>query len=164
MDAHALPIFVQAEGAPRNLQGGLMMRSTMSPNGRRVLVADDQPHVRRIVSDKLTKAGYEVFVAEDGDEALRMVAQHHPDAMVVDYRMPGLNGMDLSRALLQDTTTASIPVVLLTAYDAQVLRLPLGETNIRVMITKPFSPADIVRVVNNLFEPNDEAARLPAAC
>ena len=140
----------------------MMRATTKASNGRRVIVADDQPHVRRIVSDKLRKAGYEVFIAEDGDEALRLVAQHHPDAMVVDYRMPGLNGMDLSRALQQDPITANIPVVLLTAYDAQVLRQPLGETNIRVMVSKPFSPADIVRVVDDLFD-QDQAAQVRAA-
>jgi two-component system, OmpR family, alkaline phosphatase synthesis response regulator PhoP len=135
------------------------MRSPVVPNPRRVLVVDDQPHVRRIVSAKLQKAGYEVLVAEDGEEALAMAREQRPDVLVADYRMPGIDGMDLCRMLQDDPATANIPVVLLTAYDAQVLQQPLGNANIRVMVSKPFSASDILRVVSNLVCGDSTTAR-----
>jgi CheY-like chemotaxis protein len=140
-----------------------MMRSPTVPAPRRILIADDQAHVRRIVAAKLQKAGYEVLVAEDGDEALQLAREQHPDVLVADYRMPGLDGMDLCRRLQDDPVTASIPVVLLTAYDAQVLQLPLGNANIRVMVSKPFSACDVVRVVDELLTAEEAAPVREAA-
>lgn len=125
---------------------------SVNPVSRRVVIADDQPHVRRIVSSKLQKAGFEVWVAEDGEEALALAREHKPDVLVADYRMPRIDGMDLCRLLQQDPQTSGIPVVLLTAYDAQVLEQPLGNTNIRAMLSKPFSVSDVLRVVTGLID------------
>lgn len=134
---------------------------SVNPISRRVVIADDQPHVRRIVSAKLEKAGFQVWVAEDGEEALTLAREHKPDVLIADYRMPRLDGMDLCRMLQQDAQTSSIPVVLLTAYDAQVLEQPLGNTNIRAMLSKPFSVSDVLRVVTGLID--DQAAMRAAS-
>ncbi|MGB0731891.1 MAG: response regulator, partial [Miltoncostaeaceae bacterium] len=82
----------------------------------RILVADDEEAVRTAVRRALTLAGYEVELASDGDEALAMLAERAPDAVLLDVMMPGVDGIEVCRRLraVSDAT----PVLMLTARDA----------------------------------------------
>src|SRR4051812_49643535 len=83
-----------------------------------VVIADDSPTLRRIVSSVLTRDGFEVVQAEDGVQAVQTVFRVMPDAVVLDVQMPRLSGYVAARLLKDDWQTAEIPVVLLTSLDA----------------------------------------------
>lgn len=79
------------------------------------LVADDEPDVQELLAVLLTRAGYDVLRAGDGEEALCLARRHLPEVVVVDVRMPKLDGYDTTRALRADPMTAGLKVVILTA-------------------------------------------------
>src|SRR6476619_698644 len=83
-----------------------------------VVIADDSPTLRRIVSSVLTRDGFEVVAAEDGVEAVQAVFRTMPDAVILDVQMPRVSGYVAARLLKDDWQTADIPVVLLTSLDA----------------------------------------------
>jgi twitching motility two-component system response regulator PilH len=84
----------------------------------RIVIADDSPTLRRIVSSVLTKHGHEVVQAEDGIGAVQAVFAHQPDAVVLDVQMPRVSGFIAVAVLKDDWQTADIPVVMLTSLDA----------------------------------------------
>jgi CheY-like chemotaxis protein len=128
------------------------MTDNSSPAGRSVLVVDDEPHIRQVLAIKLRAAGYEVYLAEDGLKGLQIARDKHPDVIISDFRMPNMNGLEMCDALLASPDTAKIPVILLTAYEGEVLREPLGERHIHSMMNKPFSPTELLRIVAEVFE------------
>ncbi|MDX6245166.1 MAG: hypothetical protein QOE76_2889 [Frankiales bacterium] len=83
-----------------------------------VVIADDSPTLRRIVSSVLTKEGYDVVVAEDGVEAVQAVFRTMPDACVFDVQMPRVSGYVAARVVKDDWQTSDIPIILLTSLDA----------------------------------------------
>lgn len=85
----------------------------------RILVADDEADIREITRSILVKSGYEVFIAKDGNEALLMTNESMPDLVILDYLMPGLNGLEVCQALKKNPATAVIPVIIITAYPTQ---------------------------------------------
>ena len=108
-----------------------------------VLVADDDDDIRDLVAFRLDRAGYEVLRAGDGQQALDLAREHHPDLAVLDVMMPKLTGYDVTRELRADTATSRIPVILLTArvQEADVAR---GfEAGADDYVKKPFSPQEL---------------------
>src|SRR5437764_9933076 len=83
-----------------------------------VVIADDSPTLRRIVTSVLTREGFEVVPAEDGVEAVQTVFRTLPDAVVLDVQMPRVSGYVAARLLKDDWQTAETPVILLTSLDA----------------------------------------------
>jgi DNA-binding response OmpR family regulator len=119
----------------------------MSPTEPRsrplVLVADDDRDILQLVSFRLERADYEVVQANDGEEALRLVKELHPDLAVLDLMMPKLNGYEVIREIRRDEETKAIPVILLTArvQEADVAR---GfEAGADDYLKKPFSPQEL---------------------
>src|ERR1041385_8595232 len=117
--------------------------------GERVLVIDDSPTITKVVQLVLTKAGYQVDTAPDGEAGLAAVRASRPDLILLDFVMPKMNGYQVCRALTTDQKLRDIPVVLMSAKGDQV-----GERFVKVMgivdyITKPFSPEAITAVVQH---------------
>ena len=117
--------------------------------GDTVLVIDDSPTILKVVQLVLTKAGYTVLTATDGDEGLALAAEHRPDVILLDFVMPKMNGYQVCQTLHQDEDLTDIPVILMSAKGDQV-----GERFVKVMgivdyITKPFSPEAITGVVQH---------------
>lgn len=125
--------------------------------GKTVLVADDEPHIRYMLDYKVSRAGYTVLTATDGQEAYELACEHRPDLVVTDYQMPGGDGMELSKRLKANAETALIPVLMLTARGYKVPASDLGQTNIKVLMDKPFSPRDLLDRVAELVGVPDEA-------
>jgi CheY-like chemotaxis protein len=125
--------------------------------GARILVADDEPHVRHVLALKFRQAGYEVLLASDGREALEAAREHRPALLVCDLEMPELTGLELCRALAQDPTTAGIPAVLLTAKDFEISREQTQGTAIRLVTGKPFSPRHLLTQVGSLLRAAEQA-------
>jgi DNA-binding response OmpR family regulator len=117
--------------------------------GERVLVIDDSPTITKVVQLVLTKAGYEVQTAPDGEAGLGAVRASRPDLILLDFVMPRMNGYQFCRELTADAKLRDIPVILMSAKGDQV-----GERFVKVMgivdyITKPFSPEAITAVVQH---------------
>jgi DNA-binding response OmpR family regulator len=120
----------------------------------RILIVDDEPKIVRLVRDYLEHAGFVVTVARDGREALMRARTDRPDLVVLDLGLPGLDGLDVTRALRRDS---GLPIIMLTARDDEtdkVLGLELGADD---YVTKPFSPRELVarvRAVLRRHEPD----------
>jgi len=117
--------------------------------GERVLVIDDSPTITKVVQLVLTKAGYEVQTAPDGEAGLASVRASRPDLILLDFVMPRMNGYQFCRELTADAKLRDIPVILMSAKGDQV-----GERFVKVMgivdyITKPFSPEAITAAVQH---------------
>lgn len=85
----------------------------------RILVADDEADIRQIMKGIIAKEGYEVILAEDGTKALAVAQTEKPDLIVLDFLMPGLNGIEVCKALKKEAATKDIPVIIVTAYPNQ---------------------------------------------
>ncbi len=108
---------------------------------QKILVVDDEPKITRLVRDYLENAGFAVTVSRDGREALMRARTERPDLIVLDLGLPGIDGLDVTRALRRDT---GVPIIMLTARVAEadtVVGLELGADD---YVTKPFSPRELV--------------------
>ncbi len=120
------------------------MRST-------ILSVDDEPDVTQLVQFHLTRAGYDVVTAATGREALERVRQMRPDLILLDLMLPDIDGFGVCEILRRQPVTATIPIVILTAWatrDARHLGLELGALD---YMTKPFSPKLLVDRVKHLL-------------
>jgi two-component system, OmpR family, alkaline phosphatase synthesis response regulator PhoP len=113
----------------------------------RILVADDEAHIVQVVSLKLRNAGYEVITAADGEEAFESACANHPDLIITDFQMPYMTGLELCRALAEKPATAAIPVFMLTARGYALEEKDLSIGNIRHVLAKPFSPRNVLLLV-----------------
>ena len=106
-----------------------------------ILIVDDEPKITRLVRDYLENAGFAVTVARDGREALMRVRTERPDLIVLDLGLPGIDGLDVTRALRRD---AGVPIIILTARAAETDRVVGLELGADDYVTKPFSPRELV--------------------
>jgi len=120
-----------------------------------VLVADDEVHIREVISYKLQIAGLEVITAHDGSEALELAKSESPDLLIVDYQMPGLNGLEVCLQLGQEPQAQRIPAIMLTARGLDVEQSELDRAGISLVIAKPFSPREVLSCVQELLGQED---------
>ncbi|ANC92054.1 response regulator [Azospirillum humicireducens] len=112
-----------------------------------ILVADDEPSIVLSLQVLLQRAGFDVRIARDGDEALRSVEDYTPDLILLDAMMPKRDGFDVCQTLRTNPAWKSLPIIMLTARSRDVERqkgLALGATD---YITKPFSTRDLLTTV-----------------
>ena len=123
-----------------------------------ILVADDEPHIGRIIKMKLEQGPYRVSIAYDGQEALDFINNdEHIDLALLDLMMPKLSGLDVLRQIREQERFKTLPCIILTAGgDAKHERdaLALGATQ---FLTKPFSPKKLYALVARLTGTPDEA-------
>jgi DNA-binding response OmpR family regulator len=112
-----------------------------TPAKPRIVVADDEVHIRDVVRGYLEAEGFEVVLAADGTEALRMALDGRPDLVVLDVNMPGLDGMEVLRRL---RTASDVYVIMLTARAEEVDKLVGLAVGADDYMTKPFSPRELV--------------------
>ncbi len=127
--------------------------------GETVLVIDDSPTILKVVQLVLTKAGFRVETASDGEAGLASARETRPDLILLDFVMPRMNGYQVCRSLAADAGLRGVPVVLMSAKGDQV-----GERFVKVMgivdyITKPFSPEAITAVVQHTIAKYAERPR-----
>src|SRR6186713_1057849 len=125
--------------------------------GKQVLVVDDEPNLRRVLSAQLSRDGYDVHTAEDGAQALAVLAEHHIDLVITDLKMPGVDGMELLRQSLK--LDSELPVVMITAHgtvDNAVEALKLGAFD---YITKPFDQGEVRTIVRKALKTRDLSER-----
>ena len=124
---------------------------------KKILVVDDEKPISDIMKFNLTKEGYEVHVAADGEEALQKVEEVHPDLILLDLMLPKMDGLEVARQVRKNY---DMPIIMVTAKDSEldkVLGLELGADD---YVTKPFSNRELVaRVKANLRRQGTPAAQ-----
>ena len=108
-----------------------------------ILVVEDEPAIQELVACNLELAGHRTVRAESAEQALRMVQEALPDLIVLDWMLPGINGVELARRLRGDRRTRDVPVIMLTARAEEQDKLAGLETGADDYITKPFSPREL---------------------
>src|SRR5581483_5393096 len=117
----------------------------------KILLVDDQEELRLLLQATLEDADYEILEAQSGHEALDMARAELPALIVMDWMMPGMSGVDVVRALKSDRSTASIPVILLTARSQAEDRNTGLAAGASAFLSKPFSPLELIRQVESLL-------------
>jgi two-component system phosphate regulon response regulator PhoB len=110
----------------------------------RILVVDDEADVVQLVGANLSNAGFFVFRAEDGAAAIATARRESPALIVLDIMLPGMSGLDVTRALKRDPATALISIILLSARTEEVDRILGFELGVDDYLAKPFSPRELV--------------------
>ena len=124
----------------------------ISASEKVILVSDDESHILNVVSLKLRNAGFRVLTARDGQEALDMAQQERPDLIITDYHMPQLSGLELCQRLKGDPETAGIPAIMLTARGYHLEPRDTEQSGILRMLSKPFSPRQLLATVNEVLD------------
>ncbi|MGD2206649.1 MAG: response regulator transcription factor [Anaerolineae bacterium] len=116
---------------------------------QQILVVDDDVAILRLVSDKLAYAGFEVFTAASGLQALEVIERHGlPHLAIVDINMPGIDGFEFCRRV---QAYSDLPVILLTAVDEEEMIIQGIEQFAEDYVTKPFSPRELLARVQRLL-------------
>jgi DNA-binding response OmpR family regulator len=118
------------------------------PVAGRVLVVDDDLTVRDVVRRYLELSGHQVSLADNGEDALRWIAEHEPDLVVLDLMLPGIDGLEVCRRLRQ---RSAVPVVMLTALGEEENRIAGLQLGADDYVTKPFSPRELALRVSSVL-------------
>jgi two-component system, OmpR family, phosphate regulon response regulator PhoB len=116
----------------------------------RVLVVDDEPDVLLLCRLNLQQRGHEVLEAPEGTRALELARERHPDVIVLDLMLPGIDGYDVLESLKQDEQTSDIPVLVLTAKSLHADRERSHGLGASKFLTKPFLPSELCELVDSL--------------
>ncbi len=132
-----------------------------------ILVVDDEEDILELVRFHLSREGYEVLCAETGEDAWRKIKTQRVDLLVIDLMLPGIDGLELTRKLKNDSQTRQIPVVMLSAKGEEVDIVTGLELGADDYVTKPFSPRVLLARVRAVFRrraapvaPDDEIIRI----
>ena len=121
-------------------------------NNAKILVVDDEEHIRKIVKFQLEKAGYAVETASDGLEALKSIDTHHPDLVLLDLMMPNMDGYEVCKRLKSNYQTNHIPIIMVTAKAELENKLQGFEDGANDYITKPFALTELLVRVKNVLQ------------
>jgi CheY-like chemotaxis protein len=134
--------------------------SLPSSTGRTVLVVDDNADLRGLVAESLRKLGqFTVVTAEDGAQGLERYFDVHPDCVVIDVKMPGLDGYQLVRALRGDPASRATPLVILSAMVQEKDQLAGFLSGADEYLVKPVSPLELVRTIERAIGLTQEDRR-----
>lgn len=118
----------------------------------KILIVDDEPHIRRVTELSLKRGGYEILIGRDGREGVELARREQPALIVMDVLMPEMDGFTALRELKQDPATAAIPVIMLTARGHVLTREEAANCGATLFLTKPFSPAQLLLEAHRLIE------------
>ncbi|MBN1191518.1 MAG: response regulator [Dehalococcoidales bacterium] len=119
---------------------------------KRVLIVDDEPHLIRSLSFLMSKEGYEVFVAADGEEALNEAIEKRPDLIFLDIMMPRKNGYEVCEAVRQIPELKNTRIIMLSAKGREIDKEKALNVGANDFISKPFSPLEVVSRVKQGFQ------------
>lgn len=124
----------------------------------RILVAEDDPDIANLLAHYLRKAGFEPDLVESGRDVLPRIKKAPPDLLLLDLMLPGLDGLEVCRAVRADEDTAFIPIIIVTARGEESDRIVGLELGADDYITKPFSPGEVVARVRALLRRTSRSA------
>jgi len=117
----------------------------------RILIADDEPYVSRVLKLVLQKEGYEVICVSNGKQALDSYMDNRPDILVTDVKMPHMTGRELVETIRSANGDSETPIVIMTSTLESENRDWVGGVGNVSFVGKPVSPRELVRIVNNYF-------------
>jgi two-component system phosphate regulon response regulator PhoB len=116
--------------------------------GKQILIVEDEKPIRDMIAFGLRRAGYDVAEAEDCTAARARIADKRPDLMLVDWMLPDMSGLELTRQLKRDRDTQEVPIIMLTARADESDKVTGLEGGADDYVTKPFSPRELVARIN----------------
>ena len=117
----------------------------------KILIVEDDHDIAALIAHYLEKAGYAGEIVSDGGRALASARETPPDLVILDLMLPGLNGLEVCRALRADNRTASLPIVMLTARGEESERILGLDSGADDYVVKPFSPNELMARVRALL-------------
>jgi DNA-binding response OmpR family regulator len=111
---------------------------------QKILVVEDEPDILEVIEYNLTREGFRVLTARDGEDGLKKARQDLPDALILDLMLPGLDGLEVCRKLRGDDVTRNVPILMVTAKGEEsdiVVGLSIGADD---YLVKPFSPRELI--------------------
>ena len=117
----------------------------------RVLIVDDEPNIVLSLQFLLSREGYEIDIARDGESALEIAARNPPDMVVLDLMLPGLDGYEVCRRLRAAPATAAAKIVVVTARAREAERVRGLEEGADAYVTKPFSTRELIATVGRFL-------------
>lgn len=134
-----------------------------TPTSGRLIIADDETHIVHVLAYKLRNAGYDVRTAADGEEAYELAVQDPPDLIITDLQMPYMSGLEMCAKLKTNPATSNLPAIMLTARGHALAQTDLAATNIKMVLSKPFSPRQILEEVERILGRPSEGASVKEA-
>ena len=116
--------------------------------GKLILIVEDEPAIRQMIAFGLRRAGFEVREAVDYRQAREALADERPDLVLVDWMLPDMSGLELTRTLKRDRETRELPVIMLTARAEEGDKVTGLESGADDYVTKPFSPRELIARIN----------------
>ena len=127
---------------------------------KRILLCDDEIHILRAAEFKLKRAGFDVQVAGDGQEAWELIEAQPPDILVTDYQMPRMDGLQLTQRVRENPDLEDLPILMLTAKGFEISHEELAQKwNVRGVIAKPFSPRELLQTVQDILDGKRDEVR-----
>lgn len=124
-----------------------------------VLVVDDSPTVRRLVTLALSQGGYEVITAENGEEGFKIAKREEPSVILVDFVMPKMNGFEFCKNVRADSRLSSIPIVLITSKSKDVGKGFEENFGISHYLQKPFKPETLMKILKDVLAGKEKKSR-----
>ena len=130
-----------------------------------ILVVEDEPDIRELLDFAISRSGFSVIEAETAEDALKVLDRGTPELIIIDWMLPGMDGIDLAKQLRADELTKELPIIMLTARGEEADKLRSFEVGIDDYVTKPFSPKELVARIKALLRRtgNSEDNTLTAA-
>lgn len=119
---------------------------------KRIVLCDDEIHIVRAAELKLSRAGYDVVCAHDGDSAWELIQEEVPALLITDCQMPRCDGFELCRRIREDSSLSGLPVFMLTAKGFELSQTEVAaKWGVRQLIAKPFSPRELLKTVDEVL-------------
>jgi DNA-binding response OmpR family regulator len=119
---------------------------------KKILIVDDQSEIRELVDITLRVSDYEIFQAENGEEAIEIALKENPDLIIMDILMPGdIDGIEATRILKNNALTKDCPVIILTSKDQEKIKKKGFEAGVDDYFVKPFSPLNLIQKVEEFL-------------
>jgi len=116
---------------------------------KRILVVEDQDDNRRILRDLLTASGYELIEAVDGEQGLTLAQREHPDLILMDIQLPGIDGYEVTRRIRANQALSKIPIIAVTSYALSGDDQKAFAAGCDAYVTKPFSPRELLAKIKD---------------
>jgi len=126
------------------MSNGKVFQERPVPMSEKILIVDDEEDLNELIAFNLERSGFDVVCAFNGKDAIQMAAEHKPNLVILDLMLPDVDGLEVYRTLQKDPSTASIPILMLTAKADEMDRVVGLELGADDYVTKPFSPRELV--------------------
>ena len=124
----------------------------MKPEKKKILIVDDEPFILKSLSFVLVREGFEIDTATNGLETIEKIRENKPDVVLLDIRMPKMNGLEVCQWIRQDSNFKSIYIIILTTRGADMERERGFSIGADEYMTKPFSPSSVVQRLKEILE------------